>query len=213
MFEKVWPSLCKYSYPELAKWHTKVNDQLWMQNEKSGWILWMEYLNICSNACSNQKWNKILFYFVEDIRWTDISIRSEYVVDIWVLRNNRKMLISRVIFWNQLLAVARRITKQDYYTKFMLSPIAIATWLFSKASIYLELGQIRNWQNNCTALLHFFFFLYLSYFLPIHLNLRGGHQMGFRYNKCWRGLSGIKDVQSVWNEFVQCEKGISLVKR
>ena len=42
---------------------------------------------------SNQKWNKILFYltvYVEDIRWTDINTRSEYVVNIWVLRNNRK---------------------------------------------------------------------------------------------------------------------------
>ena len=55
-------------------------------------------LNICLNVCSNQLWNKILFYltvYVEDIRWTDISVCSEYVVDI---TNNRKMLISRVIF-------------------------------------------------------------------------------------------------------------------
>ena len=54
-------------------------------------------------VCSNQKLNKILFYltvYVEDIRWTDISTRSDYVVDIWVhiLRNNRKMMISRVTF-------------------------------------------------------------------------------------------------------------------
>ena len=47
---------------------------------------------------SGQKWDKILFYltvFVEDIRLTDISTRSEYVVDIWVLMNNRQMSISR----------------------------------------------------------------------------------------------------------------------
>ena len=30
--------------------------------------------------------------------------------------------------------------------------------------------------------------IFLSFFLPIHLNLRGGHQMGFRYNKWWKGL-------------------------
>ena len=73
---------------------------------------------------SNKKWTKILFYlmvYVEDIRWTDISTRSEYVVDIWILRDNRKMLITRVIYCNQLLAVARKINKQDDHTKFILS--------------------------------------------------------------------------------------------
>ena len=42
------------------------------------------------------------------------------------------------------------ITKQDNYTKFMLSVTAMVTWLFSKLSTYSELGQIRNWKNNCT---------------------------------------------------------------
>ena len=59
------------------------------------------------------------------------------------------MLISRVIFWNQLLAVAKWINKQDDYTKFMLSIIAIVTRLFIKLSTYLELGQIWNWPKNC----------------------------------------------------------------
>ena len=48
-------SMCKYSYLELAKW--------WIQNEKSGWILWREYLNICLKVWSNQKWNKIFILF------------------------------------------------------------------------------------------------------------------------------------------------------
>ena len=142
---------CVNSYPELAKWHTQVNAQLWIQNEKSGWILWRGYLNICLKLCSNQKWDKILFYltvYVDDIPWTAISTRSEYVFDIWVLRDNRKMLIRWVIYWNQLLAVARRINKQDDYTKNMLSIIAVVTWLISKVSTYPELGQIRNRQNN-----------------------------------------------------------------
>ena len=77
---------------------------------------------------------------VADIRWTDISTRSEDVVDIGVLKNNRKLLISRVLFWNRLLAIARRIIKQDDHTKF--------TWLFSKVSSYPELGQIRNWPET-----------------------------------------------------------------
>ena len=88
-------------------------------------------------------WNKILFYLeyiVVDIWWTDISTRSEYVVEIWVLRDNRKMLISRVIYWNQLLAVARRINKYDDYTKFRLSIIAIVTGLLSEMSTYPKLG-------------------------------------------------------------------------
>ena len=58
------------------------------------------------------------------------------------------MLISRVIFWNQILAVARRIDKQDDYTKYMLSIIAIVMRLFSKVSTYPELGQIRNWPKK-----------------------------------------------------------------
>ena len=37
---------------------------------------------------------------------------------------------------------------------------------------------------------------FFLFFLPIQLNLRGGHRMGFRYNKCWRGLIRIKGVQS-----------------
>ena len=65
--------------------------------------------------------------------------------------NNRKMLISRIIIGNQLLAVARRINKQDDYTKYMLSAIAIVMWLFSKVSTNPELGQIQNWQKICTC--------------------------------------------------------------
>ena len=91
--------------------------------------------------------------YVNDIRLTDISTRSEYVLDIWVLRNNKKMLINRV---NQILAVARRINKQDDYIKYMLSVIAIVMWLFSKMSTYPELGQIRNWPKNCSPGLMFF---------------------------------------------------------
>ena len=46
------------------------------------------------------------------------------------------------------MAVARRINKQDDYTKYMLSIIAIVMWLFSKVSTYPELGQIQNWQKT-----------------------------------------------------------------
>ena len=62
---------------------------------------------------------------------------------------NRKRLISRIIIWNQLLAVARRTNKHDDYTKYMLSAIAIVMWLFSKVAIYPELGHIQNWQEIC----------------------------------------------------------------
>ena len=48
-----------------------------------------------------------------------------------------------------ILSVVRRINKQDDYTKYMFSIIAIVMWLFSKVSTYMELGQIQNWQNNC----------------------------------------------------------------
>ena len=44
--------------------------------------------------------------------------------------------------------VARRINKQDDYTKYMISAIAIVMWLFSKVSTYPELGHIQNWQKN-----------------------------------------------------------------
>ena len=47
-----------------------------------------------------------------------------------------------------VLAVARSINKQDDYTKFMLSIIAIVTWLLSKVSTYSKLGQIRNWEKT-----------------------------------------------------------------
>ena len=53
--------------------------------------------------------------------------------------------------WNQLLAVARRINKQDDYTRYMLSAIAIVMWLFSKVSTYPELGHIQNWQKIYTC--------------------------------------------------------------
>ena len=69
MFEKICPLLYEYSYPELTKWHTQVNDQLWVQNEKPVWILWREYLSICLEVCSNQKWNTILFYLSYSIDW------------------------------------------------------------------------------------------------------------------------------------------------
>ena len=46
-----------------------------------------------------------------------------------------------VKFWNQLLAVAREINKQDDYTKFMFSITVIVTWLFSKVSTYPELEK------------------------------------------------------------------------
>ena len=73
--------------------------------------------------------------YVDDIRLADISTRSEYILDIWVLRNNKKMLISRVLFWNQILPVARRINKQDDYTNYMISVIAIVMWLFSSVHL------------------------------------------------------------------------------
>ena len=148
VLKKTCPWWC---YPELAKWQTKVNDQLWIQNESLKVILWREYLNICLKICFNQKWNKILFYltvYIENIQWTVISTRSEYVVDIWVpIRNNQKMLISRLIVWNQLLVVARGINKQNDCTKLMFSITVIVTWLFNNVSTYPELGQIRNWRN------------------------------------------------------------------
>ena len=50
-----------------------------------------------------------------------------------------------------VLALARRINKQDDYTKYMLSAIAIVMWLFSKVSTYPELGHIQNWQKICTC--------------------------------------------------------------
>ena len=81
-----------------------------------------------------------------------IQPKEEYFFDKWVHRNNRKKLISRVICWNELLAVARRINRQDDYTKYMLSIIAIVMWLFSKVPTYPELGQIQNWQKNCRRL-------------------------------------------------------------
>ena len=86
--------------------------------------------------------------FVADIRWTDISTRSERVVDIWVLKNNRKMLISRVLFWNHLLVAARKINKQNDHTKFTLSIIVIVTWLFSKVSSYPEQDKSGTGQKN-----------------------------------------------------------------
>ena len=56
-----------------------------------------------------------------------------------------KMLISRVIFGDQHLAVASRINKQRNHTKYMFSIIAIVMRLFSKVSTYPEIGQIQNW--------------------------------------------------------------------
>ena len=50
---------------------------------------------------------------------------------IWVLRNTRKMLNSLVIFWNQLLAVASRINRQDDHIKYMFSIIAVVMCLCS----------------------------------------------------------------------------------
>ena len=69
--------------------------------------------------------------------------------------NNRKMLICRIIIWNQLLTVARRINKQDDYTKYMLSAIVIVMWLFSKLSTYPELSHIQNWQKKICACVEF----------------------------------------------------------
>ena len=66
--------------------------------------------------------------------------------------NNRKMLISRIIIWNQLLAVAGRINKQDDYTKYMLSAIAIGMWLLSKVSTYPELGHIQTGKKSVLEL-------------------------------------------------------------
>ena len=160
-------------------------------NWKLSVILWREYLKICLKVCSNQKWNKILFYltvYVEDIRLTDIITRSEYVVDIWVLRTNRKMLISLVIFWNQLLAVARRINKQNDYTNYMFSIISIAIWLFSKVSTSPELGQIQNWQNNCV----------FGVFLVSYCKLRDGNScwmyLDWLFRKFWQQIAGVSSM-------------------
>ena len=69
VFEKISPLLYEYNYPEVTKWHTQVNDQLWVQNEKPVWILWRAYLSIYLEVCSNQKWNTILFYLTHSIEW------------------------------------------------------------------------------------------------------------------------------------------------
>ena len=53
----------------------------------------------------------------------------------------------------------------------------------------------------------------ISFFLPIPLNLYLGHKKGIPYTKCYGGLAEIKDKYSWWDEFVQCEKEGSLVKR
>ena len=90
---------------------------------------------------------------------TDISTRSEYVVNVHVcvLRNNRKTQISLVVFRNQHLAVASRINNQDDHTKYMFSIIAIVMWLCSKMSTYPELGQILNLQNKLYMYIQFMF--------------------------------------------------------
>ena len=57
--------------------------------------------------------------------------------------------------------------------------------------IYTLSKQSLTWGENCFQHICYSIFLaynqYLSFFfffLPIYLNLRGGHQMGFRYNRC-----------------------------
>ena len=89
-----------------------------------------EFFEWSLTLCSNQKWNKILFYltvYAEDIRWTDISTRSEYVVDIWVVKGQSENADQSGNILKSTFGAARWINKQDDYTECMRSITAMVT--------------------------------------------------------------------------------------
>lgn len=73
------------------------------------------------------------------------------MVGLWVIRNNRKTLIIKVIVQYLLSAVSRRITKQQNHTKYFFSNSSSVMSLLTKCSPCSKVVKIQNWQKDCNG--------------------------------------------------------------